>query len=213
MNTIKLDPIDGDIFKIKAPVQSGEIMAHVLGVKEDVLISDDLHLSVKVTDGEVLSDVESDILKISVLHRYLPKSSYTTALVQGFGFSFGAIAGSIGQDSQNIVVVGASDGDMATAVNHLIACQGGVVFVSGGEVKDFIPLRFGGIMNHELMPRELLSRFNNFNKITKEHGGAFENPAFPLSLMLTCACIPDLKITNCALVDALTGKPVDLFIE
>jgi adenine deaminase len=50
--------------------------------------------------------------------------------VKGFGMQRGAIASSVGHDSHNICVVGASDTDMAAAVNRLREIQGGFVVVS-----------------------------------------------------------------------------------
>ena len=102
---------------------------------------------------------------------------------------------------------------MAVAVNEVIRLGGGVVFAADRTVKGTIALPMGGIMNPTAHPDELLTEFERFNALTKQYGGSFDNPAFPLSLMLTCACIPELKITNRALVDALSGRPVSLFAE
>ena len=102
---------------------------------------------------------------------------------------------------------------IAVAVNEVIRLGGGVVFSVDHTVKGTIALPMGGIMNPTTHPDELLAEFEHFNALTKRYGGSFDNPAFPLSLMLTCACIPELKITNRALVDALSGKPVSLFAE
>ena len=54
-------------------------------------------------------------------------------LIRGFGLKEGAIAGSIGQDSQNLVAVGVSDADICAAVNSVADMQGGVVLVCGGK--------------------------------------------------------------------------------
>ena len=213
LDTIRLNPVKPEYFDIKAPVQEGKVKAHVLDVREDVLISGDLVTEVEVTDGMVETDTENDILKIAVLHRYQPESYRTTGLIHGFGFKKGALAGSIGQDSQNIAAVGVSSEDIAAAVNAVIDMKGGVVFVADGEVKAAVELRLGGIMNHEKRPEELLADFNRLNAEAQAAGGAFGNPAFPLSLMVTCACIPDLKITDCALVDALSASAIPLFAE
>jgi adenine deaminase len=213
LDTISLDPVTPDHFIVRAPIENGQIKTHVLDVKEDVLISDDYITDLPVADGIVNSVPDADILKIGVFHRYKPKSTYSIAFVKGFGFKEGALAGSIGQDSQNIVVVGVDNDSMAMAANELISMGGGVVFVAEGEVKGKISLKLGGIMNHEKHPNDLLEDFHAFNAITKTYGGAFENPAFPLSLMLTCACIPNLKLTNTTLVDAFTGKSIGLFVD
>jgi adenine deaminase len=43
-------------------------------------------------------------------------------------------------------------------------------------------------------------------------GSEQDNPSFDLSLLLTCAVIPELKITNRGLVDALSGQFVPLLV-
>lgn len=209
--TIGLHPVSPEKFTIRAPMEAGKTTVHALDIEEDVLISGNLSVQVPVQNGEIHAVPERDLLKISVIHRYQPDGGCTNALVKGFGFKKGALAGSIGQDSQNMVVVGTNDADMAKATNVVIEKQGGVAFVADGEVKGFVALPLGGIMNHELHPNDLLAEFEQFNAVTKAHGGRFQNPAFPLSLMLTCPCIPDLKITNRTLVDALAGEAVSFF--
>lgn len=211
LDTIALKPVSADIFAVRAPRESGSVRVHALDVKEDLLISGDLVTEMNVKDGLVFSDTERDILKVGVLHRYEPESYHTTGFVRGYGFKKGALAGSIGQDSQNIVVVGVSEEDMAAAVNAVIDMKGGVAFAADGESLARVELRLGGIMNHTKRPKELLADFNALNEATRRCGGAFRNPSFPLSLMLTCACIPDLKITDCALVDAISGREIPLF--
>jgi adenine deaminase len=211
LDTIALKPVSADIFAIKAPADSGTVKVHALDVKEDILISGDLVTDMTVTDGLVHADTANDILKIGVLHRYAPESWHTTGFVRGFGFKKGALAGSIGQDSQNIAVIGVSDEDMAAAVNAVIDMKGGVVMVADGKVLASVELRLGGIMNHTKRPKELLADFEKLNAASRACGGAFTNPSFPLSLMITCACIPDLKITDCALVDAISGQEIPLF--
>ncbi len=213
MNTISLRQVKADDFKIKAPMENGNVQVHVLDVWEDKLISGNYVTNVEVKNGQILPDIKRDLLKISVWHRYEKNGSHTTALVRGFGFKKGAIAGSIAQDSQNIVVIGTNDDDMAIAVNAVTKMQGSVVFVADGKIQSAIELRFGGIMNEKLHPEEILQKFEEFNEITQKFGGKFKNPAFPLSLMLTCACIPDLKITNRSLVDALKGEGISIFSE
>ncbi len=211
LDTIALKPVTPAFFEIKAPQESGRVRVHALDVKEDVLISGDLVTEMDVADGKVVSDTERDLLKIGVLHRYQPESYHSTGFVRGFGFKRGALAGSIGQDSQNIAVVGVSEEDMAAAVNAVIGMKGGVVMVADGKVLASVELRLGGIMNHTKRPKELLADFDRLNEASRACGGAFRNPSFPLSLMITCACIPDLKITDCALVDAISGEEIPLF--
>ncbi len=213
LNTVKLDAVEKDFFKIPAPVQNGQVNVRVIGVSETSLITAERHENVKVSNGEIHVDTSRDILKIAVLDRYKSGGRATTALVTGFGFKKGALAGTIGQDSQNLIVVGADDSDMALAVNTLREIQGGIVYVVDGKVIAKIELPLGGIMNCKMKPQEILKEFNTLSECVKKEGGLFNNPSFPLAFMLTCPVIPELKITNCGLIDALSGNKVSLFAD
>ena len=82
-----------------------------------------------------------------MLERHGINGNIGRGFVRGFGPLRGAIASTIGHDSHNITVLGSDDGDMATAVNHLIAIQGGAVVVRGGEVLADLPLPVAGLMS------------------------------------------------------------------
>jgi len=62
-------------------------------------------------------------------------------------------------------------------------------------------------------PRELQQSFKKLHQSLFERGSQQDNPSFDLSLLLTCAVIPELKITNRGLVDALSGQFVPLIME
>ena len=60
-----------------------------------------------------------DVVKVAVVARHGINRNIGRGFVKGFGLKRGAIASSVGHDSHNICVVGASDSDMAAAVNRL----------------------------------------------------------------------------------------------
>lgn len=82
-------------------------------------------------EGDEIGDIERDILKMAVINRYADHTP-AVAFVHGFGLKKGAIASSIAHDSHNIIVVGCSDEEMASAVNLIIESHGGVSAVGGG---------------------------------------------------------------------------------
>ena len=137
---------------------------------------------------------------------------YNVGIIRGFGLKEGAIAGSIGQDSQNIVAVGTNDEDVCAAVNQITKMQGGVALVSGGEVRAVIELPIFGIMTNK--PFEDLEKdFDHFNRVYKEMGGTLTDPVFTLSLLLTLVVIPDGGLSNRGLVDVLSGEFVDVVVK
>ena len=83
-------------------------------------------------EGKVVSDIDRDILKMAVVERHKATGNVGLGLVQGFGLRCGALATSVAHDSHNIVVVGASDEDMLTAVLAVKRMGGGLVAVAEG---------------------------------------------------------------------------------
>lgn len=211
LNTIKLGPVAPETFAIKAPANTEEVTVRVMTIIDGTVATREEHEPLAVQDGLVQTDVTRDLLKVAVFDRYQENGYHALGIVRGFGFQKGAFGGSIGQDSQNLVVVGADDEDMALVVNTIREMQGGVVFAAGGKVLARVELPIAGIMS-DLNPRELQKRFKELHKCLADLGGKQVNPTFTLSLLLTCAVIPELKITNRGLVDALSGEFVPLII-
>jgi len=151
-------------------------------------------------------------LKVAVFDRYRKGGNHALGIVRGFGLKKGAFGGSVGQDSQNLVVVGSSDEDMALVVNTIREMQGGIVFAADGQVVAKVSLPVAGIMS-STEPRGLQRQFRELHQKLWDMGSKQDNPSFDLSLLLTCAVIPELKITNRGLVDALSGQFVPLLLE
>src|SRR5690606_41471704 len=64
-----------------------------------------------------------------------------------FGIKPGSIASSVGHDSHNITLIGATDEDMAVAVNRLIELRGGFVVSDKGAVTAELALPIAGLMS------------------------------------------------------------------
>jgi hypothetical protein len=86
-------------------------------------------MDLPVRDGLVQCDAAQDAVKVAVVERHGINGNIGRGFVHGFGLKHGAIGSTVGHDSHNICVVGASDADMALAVNHLREIGGGFVVV------------------------------------------------------------------------------------
>lgn len=211
LNSIKLKEITPEDIALTSKAAS-ETEVRVL-TAEDLSLATTIDLEpMKVNNGKIDSDKERDILKSVVLERFGRDKGHNVGLVRGFGLKEGAIAGSIGQDSQNMVAVGVDDKDICDAVNAVTEMQGGVALVSDGKVKASINLPIFGIMTDKPFI-ELEKEFDEFNKVYKEMGGTLTDPVFTLSLLLTLVVIPDGGLSNRGLVDVLDGKFVDVVTE
>lgn len=211
VNTIKMGKVSPDIFQIRTPIASGEAEVRVMTIIEGTVATREEHERLPVRNGLLQPDVNRDLLKVAVFDRYREGGNYALGIVRGFGLKKGAFGGSVGQDSQNLAVVGSDDDDMALVVNTIREMQGGIVFAVDGRVAAKVSLPIAGIMS-SIEPRELQQQFRKLHESLAKMGSEQDNPSFDLSLLLTCAVIPELKITNRGLVDALSGQFVPLLV-
>jgi len=161
-----------------------------------------------VRDGNVISDVERDILKLTVVNRYQPAAP-ATAFIHGFGLKRGAMASSIAHDSHNIICVGVDDNDIAHAVNWVIAQKGGIVY-SDGEKEIGLPLPIAGIITNE--QAEVAARqYTEATIAVKQSGSTLKSPFMTLAFMALLV-IPELKLSDRGLFDGKEFKFVPLFV-
>jgi adenine deaminase len=154
----------------------------------------------KVTDGQVVADVENDILKITVVNRYR-EAPAAVAFVKNFGLKEGAIASSVAHDSHNLIAVGSDDESICRAVNRLIEAKGGLAAVTGSEEK-ILPLPIAGLMSGE-DGYEVARRYEALDKMAKRMGSRLKSPFMTLSFMALLV-IPSLKLSDKGLFDGDT---------
>lgn len=80
---------------------------------------------IKTYDGFVESDMQRDLLKLVWINGYRTEPPRLSFL-HGAGIKMGAIAMSRALDSHDIVAIGATDFELAEAINALIRAKGGI---------------------------------------------------------------------------------------
>jgi adenine deaminase len=171
----------------------------VLGVVPGKIITEHRRYRLPMRGNQATVDFANDILKISVIERHGKNGNMATGFVQGFGLKKGAIASTVGHDSHNICVVGASDEDMAIAVNRLSDIKGGFVVVEGGRITGEIALPVAGLMSLE--PYEKVrDTLHHLRQAAYALGSTLQEPFLQLAFM-PLPVIPHLKISDRGLVD------------
>ncbi len=150
---------------------------------------------------ETISDIEHDILKISVVNRY-EDAMPAVAYVNGFGLKQGAIASSVAHDSHNIIAVGCSDEAIARAVNLLIEHQGGICAVTDTQTW-VLPLEIAGIMSAE-DGFNIAREYEKIDRIAKEALGSTLSAPFMTLSFMALLVIPELKLSDKGLFDGRT---------
>lgn len=148
-------------------------------------------------DGNLVSNIETDILKMTVVNRY-QNTEPAIAFIKNFGLKEGAIASSVGHDSHNIIAVGVSDVQICKAVNLIIKNRGGVCAVTSTTEK-IVPLPVAGIMSDK-PAKEIGKAYAELDKMAKKMGSTLRAPYMSLSFMALLV-IPSLKLSDKGLFD------------
>ncbi len=181
----------------------------VIQALDGELITPSAILQPKIEDGFLVSDTDSDVLKMLVLNRY-EAAKPSVAFIKGMGFKSGAIASSVAHDSHNIVAVGASDEEILRAVALVNQSKGGISWVNGF-IEEVLELPVGGIMSHR-DASEVAQQYDKLDKLAKSLGSALNAPYMTLSFMALLV-IPELKLSDKGLFDGNTFSFVDLEVN
>ncbi len=181
----------------------------VLSAFDGQLITGLIHASPLVVEGNVVSDVSRDILKMVVVNRY-NESPASVGFIKNIGLKRGAIASCVAHDSHNIVAVGTDDHSIVEAINLIIAEKGGISLVNGVN-KRVLPLPFAGIMSG-LDGYEVARKYEEMDQIVKEMGSSLGAPYMTLSFMALLV-IPEIKLSDKGLFDGTHFKFTGVFGE
>lgn len=188
------------------PVAPGKL--RVIEALDGQLITQALEVYPKVRDGQVVADVEHDILKLCVVNRY-SNAKPSVAFVKNFGLKSGAIASSVAHDSHNIIAVGVDDVSICEVINAVIRHKGGIALFDGEEV-DLLPLPVAGLMSTE-DGYQVAKNYAALDRKAKEIGATLSAPFMTLSFMALLV-IPHLKLSDCGLFDCSTFAFSDSFL-
>ncbi len=182
--------------------ESSAKQIRVIEALEGQLVTNEIVENALVKDGNLISNVEKDILKMVVVNRYQDEKP-AIAFIKNFGLKEGAIASSVGHDSHNIIAVGVSDEAICKAVNLLIENKGGVCAVLNSEEK-IVPLPVAGIMSDK-DGKTIGKQYAELDKMAKQLGSKLKAPYMTLSFMALLV-IPSLKLSDKGLFDGNTFK-------
>ncbi|AKB25137.1 Adenine deaminase [Methanosarcina sp. MTP4] len=196
---------------VKLPLQPGEEnrKIRVIVAEDGELVTGQELAFPKVENGSLVSDPERDILKMVVLSRYGDDPAQV-GFIKNIGLKKGAIASSIAHDSHNIIAVGATDGDIVTAVNRLVENKGGIVVGSEEKLLD-LPLEVAGLMSTR-DGEEVAAKYQLLNAEAQKLGTSLKSPFMTLSFM-SLLVIPELKLGDKGLFDVTKFEFVDLFVK
>ena len=204
-NSVNVRWITPEDFRIEA--NGSKVIA--LEVIPHQLITKSVVSEVKIEDGNAVSNIDNDTLKICVIERHRATGNIGKGFVKGFNLKCGAIASTVAHDSHNMIVIGTNDADMYAAAVALIKCKGGKVVVKDGEVISELPLPIAGLMSDRNFDY-VVNKCEELNKTAHSIGCRIEDPFMTMGF-LSLPVIPELKVTDKGVFDTNKFDFIDIF--
>ncbi|MFC4231536.1 adenine deaminase [Parasediminibacterium paludis] len=199
INQFDCDTITADQLAITThnyPIADGK--TPVIEALEGQLITNKLYCEATIVNNALVSNTNTDILKMVVVNRY-HNAPVAKAFIKNVGLKQGAIASSVAHDSHNIVAVGVDDESLAQAINLVIQEKGGVSAV-GRQGQHVLGLPVAGLMSTN-DGYQVAATYTAIDAFVKEQlGSTLAAPFMTLSFMALLV-IPHLKLSDKGLFD------------
>jgi adenine deaminase len=207
VNNFVATKVSADEIEVSAPADS-TLKLQVIEALDGQLITNRLEFPAQVINEAEHAQLELDILKLVVVNRYY-KAPPAIAFIKNFGLKRGAMASSVGHDSHNVIAVGASDEDIAAAINLVMDARGGLSAACANEgVAEVLPLPVAGLMATGTC-EEVGHAYGKLDKLVKKWGSSLRAPYMTLSFMALLV-IPALKLSDRGLFDGAKFEFTDL---
>ena len=208
-NSVNVRWITPDDFKINAGIKDGKAAVKTIEVIPHQLITKSVESEINVVNGNAVSNIENDTLKICVIERHRATGNIGKGFVKGFNLKCGAIASTVAHDSHNMIIIGTNDEDMYTAAVALIKCRGGKVVVNNGEIISELSLPIAGLISDGDF-NYVVEKCEELNKAAASIGCTLNDPFMTMGF-LSLPVIPELKITDKGIFDTKKFGFIDIF--
>lgn len=197
-----------DLFRIPCSASKAAVRT-VMAVNHTITKEGRAQLQSK--KGALQTDPDRDVLKVAVFQRREAIPRPSLGFCQGIGLKKGALATSLNWDTNNILVIGVSDQEMALAVNRLLELKGGIVVCRGDRILAEMPMPVMGLISEEPLP-VLTRQIEEIDRAVQSLGSALESPF--LALQTFCFTgLPFIRQTNKGLADIRKKELVEMFLD
>ncbi|MFT5872225.1 MAG: adenine deaminase [Clostridium sp.] len=209
-NSIKLNLLNKDDFKVETPILNGELICRTMKVAPNTTFTEEGEVIINSVNGQLQWKKKGCAL-IAVFERYGKTKGKAFGIVDGSIIKEGAVATTWAHDHHNLMVMGRNVEDMIVAANEVINCKGGYAVANKGHILGLAPLPIGGIVSD--VPIEVLgAQLKKIRKAMKQLGYDHNNEIMSFST-LSLPVSPALKITDKGLIDVKKQEIVSLFKE
>lgn len=198
-NSVKVKPVKAEDLHITANGSRARARAIVAIPFQNLTGAEEFNLN--VSNGVVQPCLQQDVLPLIVVERHGRNGNIGKSFLHGFKMQSGAIAESVAHDTHNIIVTGTNYEDMVTAVNRVIAMDGGIAMIKDGKVVGDLPLRVGGLMTDELSGQEVSEKVAELTRLAETELGCGIGVPFMHLSFWSLVTSPEWKITDKGLID------------
>jgi adenine deaminase len=196
---------------IPAKATRGSVRIRAIGIIAGSIYTRYLEAEAPVRNGEALTNLDEDLMKIAVFERHKASGNFGLGFVKGFGVKEGAVGSTVGHDCHNLVVAGTDESDMVVAAKRLIDSGGGMIVVGDGKILAHVPLPIAGLISDKAI--EVVSdQIEELKEAWSKLGCTLPAPYVTLSFT-TLSVIPELRITDKGLLDTVNFRFVNPLIE
>ena len=200
-------PLEPEHLRIAAPGPRARV--RVCALAGDTITKEE-QVELPVRGGSLAADPERDLLKLAHLDRRSQELRLTLGFTSGWGLKQGAFATTLMWDSNNLVVLGATDQDMVLAANQVRELGGGMAVAAGGRILAQWALPIAGIISPQPMPR-IIADMEAVERALRQLGC---RPGRPLLTAQTLCFtgLPFLRLTDKGLVDVRRRRLVEVLV-
>jgi adenine deaminase len=205
--SIAIEGVGPEVFTI--PCTQAKARVRVVELVNET-ITQETPIEMESHHGRLIADPGRDIVKAAVFNKSDAGAAPGLGFTKGVGLRSGALAMSILWDTNNILVIGTSDQEMAAAMNELIRMHGGMVVVQGEKVVAQAPLPICGIISPQPLP-QIVREIKEVEAACQRLGSSLARPFLSLQTF-SFTGLPFLRLTDQGLVDVRKMRKVTLFL-
>lgn len=210
-NSVHVDKLSLEDFKLKAPIENGQIKVNVIRYNSQASSSTEIiEEVVEVENGYVTLKDNDDLRFVIVINRHGKLNTKSIGLVRGFGINKGALGSTISHDSHNLTIVYKDINEAFKVAKDLISMGGGISCAIDGEIKEHIQLEVAGLMTTK-SASEIAVVAEKMKEILRGIGlTEIKNPLLRI-VTLALPVIPEGKMSDLGLINVNKKEIVSIF--
>ncbi len=210
-NTVRLQSFTAADLAPHPPIQEGTAQINIMHILPSRL-TELRTVTAHVKEGEIqLDSIADDACFVAVMPRHGQEHKPGLSILTGLNLQRGAVTSTVAHDSHNLLVVGRNTADMAIAVRHLVACQGGIAFAVDGSILASVALPIAGLMS-DLPVADFAQEMDVLNDVAVELGINHRAKALATT-GLALTVIPEISASDTVgLLDVASQQAVPLFV-